>query len=161
MTLRINDWIFDIDLGKTREHSSFASSDHCCCGYCENYYRAVTLVYPALKPFLKQFGLEIDGPVEMYPVEPTLYLAGYRVTGRILQAGASPMMVNGVPVTAVPVDERYFMVEAGEMPLPWVLREDMDEVISPANEPEFLEKMYRKIALRRGYHSQPPFPVDS
>ena len=26
-----------------------------------------------------------------------------------------------------------------------------DEVISPANEPEFLAKMYRKIALRRGY----------
>jgi len=149
--LRINDWIFDIDLEKTREHSSFASSEHCTCGYCENYYRAVNLQYPGLKAFLLQFGLRIDGPVEMYPIEPTLYLAGYRVTGRIVQAGNAPMMVDGIPISAEPVDEHYFMVEAGEMPLPWVLHEDMDEVISPANEPEFLAKMYRKIALRRGY----------
>ena len=150
MVLRINDWIFDIDLEKTREHSSFASSEHCTCGYCENYYRAAVLAYPTLKAFLKQFGLAVDGPVEMYPIEPTLYLAGYRITGQIIQAGVSPMMVEGIPVTAEPVDDRYFMLEVGEMPLPWVLRVNMDEVISPANEPEFLAKMYRKIALRRG-----------
>ena len=106
------------------------------------------MVYPALKGFLKQFGLEIDGPVEMYPIEPTLCLAGYRVTGQIVQAGNGPMMVDGIPVTATPVDERYFMVEVGEIPLPWVLKEDMNEVVSPANEPEFLEKMYRKMLQR-------------
>jgi len=37
------------------------------------------------------------------------------------------------------------MLEVGEMQLPWVMHEDPDEVISPANEPEFLEKMYRKM----------------
>lgn len=150
MVLKINDWIFDIDLDKTKEHSSFVLSEHCTCGYCENYYRAVKLAYPELKGFLKQFGLEIDGPVEMYPIEPTLYLAGYRVTGRIVQAGVGPMMVDGVPITAQPQEDRYFLLEAGEMPLPWVLQEDMDEVVSPANEPEFLAKMYRKMALRNG-----------
>ena len=29
MLLKINDWIFDIDWERTREHASFASSDHC------------------------------------------------------------------------------------------------------------------------------------
>lgn len=151
MVLRINDWIFDIDLASTKEHSSFASLEHCTCGYCENYYRAVPLFYPALKPFLARFGLRVDGPSELYPIEPTLYLVGYRVTGSIRQAGAGPMMVDGVPVTAVPVENGYFMVEVGEMPLPWVLREDRDEVISPANEPEFLHRMYQKLAKRRGF----------
>ena len=42
------------------------------------------------------------------------------------------------------------MIEVGEMELPWVMEEDPDEVISPANEPEFLEKMYRKVMLRNG-----------
>ena len=148
MILKINDWEFDIDLEATREHSSFASEDHCTCGYCENYYRAAKQCYPGLKPFLKRFGLEVDGPVEMYPIEPTLYISGYRVTGRILKLGIAPMMVDGIPVSADPRDERSFMLEVGEMPLPWVLTEHPDEVVSPANEPEFLEKMYRKLISR-------------
>jgi hypothetical protein len=143
--LKINDWEFDIDLEGTREHSSFAASDHCTCAYCENYYRAVKLCYPHLRGFLKRFGLDIDGPVEMYPFEPTLYLAGYRVRGKIIRPGLSPIMVDGVPVTAEPREDWCFMLEVGEMELPWVMHEDPNEVISPANEPEFLERMYRKM----------------
>ena len=148
MILEINDWIFQIDYEKTAEHSSFVTSEHCTCGYCENYYRSVNDVYPELKIFLKQFGVLVDGPSEMYPIEPTLYLAGYRVFGRILQFGKGPMMAGSVPVSAEPVDDVHFMLECGEIPLPWVIPEDMDEVISPANEPEFLEKMYRKLIMR-------------
>lgn len=148
MILAINDWVFDIDLEGTLDHSSFAASDHCTCGYCENYYRTVRQCYPGLKSFLKRFGLDIDGPVEMYPLEPTLYLSGYRVTGKIVKFGNSPMMVDGVPVTAQPRDDRYFMIEVGEMMLPWVMAEDPEDVISPANEPEFLMKMYQKLLSR-------------
>ena len=60
------------------------------------------------------------------------------------------MMADGIPVTAVPAGKEFFMIEVGEMELPWVMEEDPDEVISPANEPEFLEKMYRKVMLRNG-----------
>ena len=148
MVLEINDWVFRIDLERTKEHSSFVSEEHCTCSYCENYYRTVNLVYPELKGFLGRFGIRIDGPSEMYPIEPTLYLAGYRVFGEILSYGLGPVMVNGIPVTAEPVDNAQFMVEVGEMPLPWSLSEDPNEVVSPANEPEFLEKMYRKLQLR-------------
>lgn len=150
MVLQVDDWVFRVDLERTKEHSSFVSSEHCTCSYCENYYRTVSMVYPDLKAFLGKFGIFIEGPSEMYPIEPTLYLAGYRVFGEIVTYGMGPIMVSGVPVTAEPVDEFHFMLEIGEIPLPWVLSEDPNEVISPANEPEFLEKMYRKLLLRNG-----------
>lgn len=150
MVLKINDWEFDIDKDRTVEHSSFASRDHCTCGYCENYYQAIDETYPHLREFLARFGADIDGPVEMYPIEPTLYLAGYRIFGKVVRAGNEPMMIDGVPISAEIRDEEIFMLEVGEMPLPWVLPEDMNEVVSPANEPEFLEKMYRKMLSRNG-----------
>lgn len=149
MILKINDWEFDIDWERTTEHSSFACHEHCTCGYCENYYRAVETAYPNLSEFLGRFGANIQGPVEMYPIEPTLYLSGYRIFGKVLRAGAAPFMVDGIPVMPDIRDGERFMLEVGEMELPWVLEEDMDEVISPANEPEFLEKMYRKLLSRR------------
>ena len=58
MILKVNDWIFDIDEEKTKEHSSFALRSHCICGYCVNYYTCVDETYPGLKPFLEQFLLE-------------------------------------------------------------------------------------------------------
>ena len=148
MLLKINDWEFDIDAERTAEHSSLVVSEHCTCGYCENYYRTIQSTCPNLQNFLSRFCVHVDGPSEMYPIEPTLYLSGYRIFGRVLRAGIEPMMVDGVPVVADIRDSDQFMLEVGEMELPWVLEEDMDEVISPANEPEFLEMMYRKILSR-------------
>ena len=149
MVLKINDWIFDIDVEKTKEHSSFALQSHCICGYCVNYYQCVDAAYPALRGFLERFYVEIEGPSEMYPIEPTLCLIAYKVYGRIVQAGNAPIMIDGLPVMGEVIDGEKFKLEIGEIPLPWVLEEDMDEVISPANEPEFLERMYRKLLSRR------------
>lgn len=148
MILKVNDWIFDIDVERTKEHSSFALHSHCICGYCVNYYTCVCEVYPNLKHFLERFFVEIEGPSEMYPIEPTLCLVAYKVFGRIKQVGSGPIMIDGLPVMGEVIDEEKFKLEIGEIPLPWVLEEDMDEVISPANEPEFLERMYRKLASR-------------
>lgn len=150
MVLKVNDWIFDIDAEKTREHSSFALQSHCICGYCVNYYSCVDEVYPGLRPFLEQFQVEIQGPSEMYPIEPTLCLIFYKVCGKILQVGNGPIMVDGLPILGEVIDEDLFKLEIGEIPLPWVLDEDMDEVISPANEPEFLKRMYQKLLSRSG-----------
>ncbi len=151
MILEIDDWIFRIELEKTAAHSSFVSAEHCTCAYCRNYYLTVGMVCPELEGFLNRFGVLLDAPSEMYPIEPTLYLSGYRVTGEIVRWGSCPMMVGGVPVTAEPSSNGTFLLEVGELALPWVLPEDMDEVISPANEPEFLERMYQKLMLRSGY----------
>lgn len=155
MLLKIDDWIFDIDSERTMEHSSFAFRTHCTCGYCENYYRSVELAYPELRPFLERFCVDILGPSEMYPFEPTLCLLGYKVYGSILRFGREPLMVGSVPVMPVPLEDGLFLLEVGEMTLPWVLEEKQEEVLSPANEPEFLERMYRKM-LRRGYFADIP-----
>ncbi|MBO4938316.1 MAG: hypothetical protein J6C98_04870 [Oscillospiraceae bacterium] len=148
MTIRIDDWIFDVDPVKTKAHSEFALNSHCTCGYCENYYRGVDLEYPGLRAFLDRFFVEIEGPSEMYPFEPTQYLLAYKVNGRIVQAGAAPIMVDGVPIMGEIIDDDTFKLEVGEIELPWILDEDMDEVVSPANEPEFLERMYQKMIQR-------------
>lgn len=148
MILKIEDWEFDIDPAKTREHAAFALGSHCTCGYCENYYRAADRAYPGLRSFLDRFFVELEGPSEMYPFEPTMCLLAYKVTGRIIKAGAGPIMVDGVPVMGEVIDDETFKLEVGELVLPWVLEEDMDEVVSPANEPEFLERMYRKMLQR-------------
>ena len=150
MILGIEDWVFDIDPEKTSAHSAFALESHCTCGYCENYYRSVEFVCPGLKPLLERFFVEIQGPSRMYPFEPDLCLLGYKVYGTIVRYAAGPIMVDGIPVMPVPLEEGLFLLEVGEISLPWVLEEDMDDVISPANEPEYLEEMYR-IMRQRGY----------
>ena len=147
MVLNIDDWIFDIDFAKTMEHASLLSADHCDCGYCANYYLAIRELYPGLCSFLGRFGLDLEGPVELMPIEPTLYLATYPVQGRVLRLGSAPMMVDGIPIT-VEVDGNAFRLEVGYLSLPWLLDEPMDAVVSPANEPEFIEKMYRKVLDR-------------
>ena len=149
MILTIDDWKFQVFVEETREHSSFSASRHCTCAYCENYYRSVDTACPGLRPFLERLGADIEGPVEMYPFEPTICLISYRITGRILEYGLGPVMVDGVPILPIQEEGQQFKLEVGEMELPWVMREDPDEVISPANEPEFLERMYRRLLERR------------
>ena len=148
MTVTVGDWIFEVDVAKTKEHAAFALGSHCTCGYCENYYQVADREYPNLRTFLDRFFLELEGPSEMYPFEPTLCLLAYKVSGRILQAGAEPIMVDGIPIMGQIIDGETFKLEVGEIELPWILEEDMDEVVSPANEPEFLERMYRIMLSR-------------
>ena len=147
--ITIDDWKFDIDPEMTREHSAYSVMRHCTCAYCENYYRSVNYVCPELKPFLSRFGSDVEGPVEMFPFEPTICLVSYRITGQILEYGFGPIMVDHVPVLPKAEDSRQFKLEVGEIELPWVMLEDPNEVVSPANEPEFLEQMYRRLAERR------------
>ena len=149
MILNIDDWKFDINLEDTQAHSSFSASRHCTCAYCENYYRGVRYVSPNLKGFLADFGIDIEGPVEMYPFEPTICLVAYRVTGKILEYGKDAIMVDHIPVLPKPEDTNNFKLEVGELQLTWVMLEDPEEVVSPANEPEFLERMYEKLFERR------------
>ena len=69
MVLKIDDWIFQVDLEKTAEHSSYVSSEHCTCSYCENYYRTAPKTCPDLKRFLAQFGWIVDAtPLEVSEV---------------------------------------------------------------------------------------------
>ena len=153
MILNISDWSFDVDVEATRSHTTKNAADHCTCAYCKNYYEAVGQSYPELIAFLEKFGVDFHGPSELMPFEPTLLLACYRISGRILQWGSNIIFADGVGITVETADNGTFLLWVGEIQLPWLQEEDMDEVVSPANLPEFLERMEEVWFLRHGNQS--------
>lgn len=153
MILSLGDWQFRVDVSATAEHTTKNASDHCLCGYCKNYYDTVSMCYPGLEAFLQTFGVNIGGPSELMPFEPTYLLVCYRVQGEILAWGSELLYADGISIQPEPAGEESFFLWVGELSVPWVQEEDMDEVISPANLPEFLERMEQMWLLRHGQES--------
>lgn len=141
MILRLGDWQFRVDVEQTMDYTYKCTLDHCTCPYCQNFYENVDRAHPSLRPVLSQFGICLNGPCEVMPFEPTLVAAAYRVTGRILSRGEAWLHADGVDLRPEPGDEKTFLLWVGPMELPWTQEEDMDEVISPANQPEFMDRM--------------------
>lgn len=140
----VADWKFQVDTRSTAEHTVKNSTDHCLCAYCRNYYETVDLAYPRLRQVLGKFGITMEGPSELMPLEPAIVLACYRVKGKILQSGDTRIYVDDVRIFPEAGDEESFLLWVGAMALPWVQEEPMEDVLSPANEPEFLDRMARK-----------------
>lgn len=156
MILKIADWEFDIDMERTMAYSAAEAAEHCDCAYCRNFYSAVDDTVPALRPFLAQFGLDIEAPDVLYPydVETRMWYTGeYVVFGRILQFGKEQIRVENacnpyiypVNIAKYSFDSPYFVLCLEELEIPWVLDEPMTDVVSPANEPSFLKKMWNKL----------------
>lgn len=154
MILQVDNWVFEVDVSETMAYSTGIWEDHCTCGYCRNFYETMDAAYPQLKTFLKQFGMNSLTPEEMSPIEPTLCMASYCISGKVLQNGIFPIDLGGVVISvAMEADplyhpgcgEPFFVLNTGLLELPWALDEDMDEVISPANEPEYLERMMNRL----------------
>ena len=148
MILEVLDWVFNVDISATMDYSVHISEDYCNCGYCRNFRETLNAAYPQLKEFLEPFGMNSLTPEEMSPIEPTLCMAS------IVKRGIYPIDLGGVVLT-VPEQpdplykptcgEPFFVFNTGLLDLPWVLDEDMDEVISPANEPEYLQRMMNRL----------------
>jgi len=77
-------------------------------------------------------------------------LACYRVDGEILKWGKSQLSVRGVSLLPEAGDENTFLLWVGEMKLPWLQKEAVEDVVSPANLPEFMERMQEIWSLRHG-----------
>lgn len=150
MLLEFGDWKFDVDVEATNDRTARYSFDHCECGYCKNYYDMIDQSYPYLRPALEQFGINLEGPCELMPFEPTLMLACYRIDGKIRQWGRSQMYISGIPLLPEAGDSDTFLLWVGELRLPWGQKELPEDVVSPANLPEFLERMQLMWQLRHG-----------
>lgn len=150
MILEFADWRFRVDVESTMERTTQYSLDHCGCDYCKNYYDAVDRTYPHLRSFLTQFGINIEGPSELMPFEPTLMLACYRVDGEILEWGKTELFISGIPVVPETSENGTFLLWVGELELPWIQEINVEDVISPANLPEFLARMQEVWMLRHG-----------
>ena len=148
--LRIADWEFRVDKNATRERTRKNAEDHCTCAYCRNYYEAVAAAHPGLLRILEEFGIDYNGPSELMPFEPTLMLACYRVQGQITSWGKAELHADGVPIIVETGDEHSFLLWTGELEVPWLQKEAPKDVVSPANLPEFLERMREIWLLRHG-----------
>ena len=150
MILEFGDWRFDVDVEATRDRTARYSFEHCECAYCKNFYDAVDISYPLLRSSLDKFGVQLEGPCELMPFEPTLMLACYRIDGSILRWGKSNLYANGVQLLPEADTDTTFLLWVGEVQLPWLQREQVDDVVSPANLPEFMDRMRRVWLLRHG-----------
>ena len=162
MLLQIDDWKFDIDMARTMEYSAAEAADHCDCAYCRNFYAAVDVAYPGLREFLAEFGIHIEAPEELMPFTATNILCAYAIEGKILQFGNPIMRFGDISIYAenpdtamVPVHQvkmPYFILWVGPMDLPWVLEEPLieEEIVSPANQPSFLKRMWNRLFGKTG-----------
>lgn len=150
MTFDLADWRIQVDVEATRRHTTANASEHCECAYCRNFYETLELAQPGLCVALTRLGINPMGPTELMPFTPNLYLACYRLQGRILRWGQSQLAVGGIPIVLEAAQEDSFYLWAGELELPWVQQEPPEEVMSPANLPEFMERMQKVWLLRHG-----------
>ncbi len=150
LIVKLGDWRFRVDVEATAERTRKYSFEHCQCAYCRNFYDAIDVAYPELRPVMEHFGVNLEGPCELMPFEPTLMLACYRVDGQILQWGKAQLSVKGVTILPEAGDEDTFLLWVGEVQLPWLQEEAVEDVVSPANLPEFLERMQEIWLLRHG-----------
>lgn len=157
MQITFADWQLNVDIERTMEISSGQAKDHCTCGYCRNFYAALDHHYPSVKPFLARLGINAEAPDELCPFEPTICEATYIVQGSIQRAGTQQLYIDNVPLCIRSAEQSdiytehpkpYFTVCIGLLELPWCLDEPMDQVVSPANEEEFLDRMQAKLLQR-------------
>lgn len=154
MQMNLADWLLDVNVALTMSLSLPQAEDHCTCGYCRNFYTAADLKLPSLRSFLGEFGIDMEGPDEFCPFEPTIYEATYIVQGRILRRGSEKLHIDGVPLSILAADEvdfktshpsPRFALKIGLFELPWVLDEPAEDVLSPANSQECLQRMEQKL----------------
>lgn len=154
MILELNGWRFQVDQDRTMAYSAQELEDRCSRDYCRNFYGAVDGAYPGLRPFLARFGVEICAPDELMPYTGELYGAAYAVCGQILQKGAGPIVADGVQIWPQTLEESNintacpspcFVVYTALLELPWVLETPQEDVVSPANTPYFLKRMWQNL----------------
>lgn len=161
MLVTVADWVFDVDIPATMTYSAAVWEDHCTCGYCRNFYESMDFAYPRVRSFLERFGMNSLTPEEMSPIEPTLCVISYCISGTIVKRGIYPLDSGDAvfsvsthaenPLYEPPFGKPFIVLTSGLLELPWVLEEDMDEVISPANEPEYMERMMKRLLENTDY----------
>ena len=86
---------------------------------------------------------------------PTCCEVTFPVCGTVMKRGNAPIEVDGLTISVElegdfphSYPQPNFYLNVGTMELPWVLAEPMEEVVSTANDPAFMEKMVNKLLER-------------
>ncbi len=122
--LRIDDWLFEINMTRTMAYSAEEAEGHCTCDDCRNFYAAVDDHHPQLRPFLAQFGIDVEAPEQMSPVAISKdridYDPSYIVFGRILSHGTFNMAAGKASFVAQADGDRFWL-HTYDVSMPWVL----------------------------------------
>ncbi|MGX9135062.1 hypothetical protein ACWV26_11940 [Rummeliibacillus sp. JY-2-4R] len=86
--IRIEKWLLEVDLVKTREFYS-KDIEVCNCLYCKNYVEASKFLNTSLSDIFNKLGVLATKPAELseFPTEETgtrLYIGDYHIVGRVL-----------------------------------------------------------------------------
>ena len=121
-----------MDLEATATYSRQELAENCRCAYCRNFYEAIDRYYPQLRTFLTQFGLELNAPDRMSPIDydpgRTDYDPRYVVFGQILQMGTYELSVGLANICPSAIEDLIdgkpaFLLDVYEVSLPWILDE--------------------------------------
>ena len=128
MILKIADWIFDVDLGRTAAYSDREAAEHCDCDHCRNFYLGVDAACPELRCFLGQFGIHPEAPDRMSPIGYSAqridYDPMYYVFGRIIRHGNSMLSAGDVEIIPASCDALFeegmvFALTVNGLFIPW------------------------------------------
>ena len=139
--IKKEDYVFDVDVEKTKEY--YSSKTLCECDECCNFYRQAESVFPKIKKFLLDFGIDISRPEEIcstYDRGKVAYHAvSYTAIGECIQCGEYEfdiedgglflnLVINKVPVFPHEQEERQcFEIAVYNIRLPWVLETPHEE----------------------------------
>ena len=136
MILQLEDWSFEVNMEKTMSYSSKERSDHCNCAYCRNFYAGIDVEYPQLRSLLLKFGIHVDAPDRMSPLDISrqqiIYDPMYHVFGRIIQVGTSTLLLGDVEIEPMELEEGVFCLQVYDLQLPWLLDEPYEKGMSDA-----------------------------
>ena len=132
------DYIFDVDIEKTKEHCS--AGPLCDCYECRNYYRQAAYAFPKLKNFLLDFGIDIARPAEIHSTyhkgAVDYHTVTYTVVGECIKFGKyefdmedGGLFINPVISTTpvFPNEQQCFEIFIYNIRLPWALEEPPKE----------------------------------
>ena len=127
----------------TTKEYKFRYESQCDCAYCRNYYKTFKIKYIKTSKLLEDFGLFIDFPLEIMPLEydkmnkEMEYISYYPVKGTIdedsLILNLEELEVRILkgsdlnnPCPNPKMELPYLLIEISGIKLPWILDEEIE-----------------------------------
>ncbi len=109
MQIKKDDYIFSVDVEKTKEY--YKTISLCECDYCQYLHQHIRERFPELAIFLDEFGIDITKPDEASPIELDgeyqYTFVGYTVCGEILKSGEYEIDLCDGLFLSISVDDKF------------------------------------------------------
>ena len=107
--IRINDYVFSVDIEKTKEY--YQNNSLCECEFCQYFNSNIIGKFPKLETFLTGFGIDITRPDETSPVELDgeyqYTFVGYTVCGTILKSSEYEIDIQDNSFISIGIDKGF------------------------------------------------------